>query len=59
MDFMAKTMLDEPKNDSIYFYQDEAQQHLIASIKRDQVAGIIFHPRKSGVMKATTPLPGL
>jgi len=55
-DITAKVMLDDPASDAILFYQDEAQQHLIATIRRDQVAGIIFYPKKSGVSNATTPL---
>ncbi len=55
-DIMANVVFDDPVNDSIFFYQDEAQQHLVATIKRDQLAGIIFYPKMSGVMNATKPL---
>ena len=45
MDFMAKVMIDEQDSDAVFFYQDESRQNLIATVFRDQVAGIIFHPR--------------
>ena len=59
VDVTAKVMFDDPASDSIFFYQDEALQHLVATIRREQVAGIIFYPKKSGVMNATTPLTRL
>jgi imidazoleglycerol phosphate synthase glutamine amidotransferase subunit HisH len=57
MDIIAKSMLDDPASDVIYFFHDEAQNELVASIKRGEFAGVIFHSRKSGVITATTPLP--
>jgi hypothetical protein len=57
MDILAKVILDDPRHDSLYFYQDAAQQHLVATVKRNQIAGLILHQRKSGVFNATSPLP--
>jgi len=56
MDFMAKVMIDEETDDAVLFYQDESRQHLVATVWRDQVAGIIFYPKKSGVVLSNTPL---
>ena len=56
MDFMAQVMIDEPDSDAVFFYHDESRQNLIATVWRDQVAGIIFHSQRSGVSVATTPL---
>ena len=58
-DIEANVLFDDPASDSLFFYLDEAQQHLVATLNRDQVAGIIFHPKKSGVSNATTPLSRL
>jgi hypothetical protein len=55
VEVMAKVIRDDPANESICFFQDEAEQHLVAAIKRDQVAGIILHQRKPGAMTASTP----
>jgi hypothetical protein len=56
MDFMAKVMIDDPASEAVLFYQDESRQNLVATVWRDQVAGIIFHSQRSGVSVATTPL---
>ena len=59
VDVEAEVMLDNPSHSSdIFFYDDEACSHLLAVVKRDQVAGLILYPRKSGVVTATTPLAG-
>lgn len=48
MDIFAKSMSDDPKqSDSIRFYHDEGGHSLAATVKRDQVAGLIFHLSKS------------
>ena len=57
LEVVAKVFHDDQALDCICFYQDEARQHLVASIKRDQVAGIILHQSKSGVFVATARLP--
>ena len=54
MEFMAKVMVDNPAaSDSIDFYQDETLHHLVSTIKRDQVAGMILFPHKAN----TIPIP--
>ena len=57
MDITAKSMLDVPEQGVVYFYRHENGHELVATVKRNELAGIIFHPRKSSVMTATTPLP--
>jgi len=48
MDIMAKVVIDDAAvSDSISFFQDEARHHLVATVKRDQVAGMILFPQKS------------
>ncbi len=50
MDVTAKLMLDDPTvSDSILFYQDETQHHLVATVVRSEVAGLILFPQKSTV----------
>lgn len=58
MNVMAKAILDDPARDVICFFHDATQNDLMATVRRDQIAGIIFHLPKSGVVPATTPLPG-
>jgi hypothetical protein len=48
MDVTAKLMLDDPAYDVIYFFADEARNLLAATVKREEVAGIILHSQKSG-----------
>jgi hypothetical protein len=51
MDVMASVMVDDPAaSESISFYQDEAFHHLVAMVKRSQVAGLILYPQKSSTM---------
>jgi len=51
LDIMAKVIEDDPAaSDSINFYQDETQHHMVATVKRNQVAGLILFPQKSGTM---------
>jgi hypothetical protein len=48
MYIMAKSMLDNPAiSAAIIFYQDETQHHIIATVMRDQVAGLILFPQKA------------
>jgi hypothetical protein len=59
MDITAKAMRDEPESsENIYFFHDLSENDLVATVKRDQIAGVVFHLPKSGVVTATTPLPG-
>ena len=50
MDVTAKLMLDDPAYDVIYFFHDEARNLLAATVKRDEVAGVILHPQKSSAI---------
>ena len=54
IDILAKSILDDPAYDVIYFFHDEFQQQLTATLKRAEVAGLIIHPEKPN---ATVPLP--
>jgi len=47
-------VLDDPSYDVIYFFRDEFQQQLAATLKRVEFAGLIIHPEKPN---ATVPLP--
>ena len=48
MDVTAMDMLDDPAvADRILFYQDDARHHLVATVARKDVAGIILFPQKS------------
>jgi len=52
MDVMAKVVVDDPAaSDSIAFYQDEALHHLVARVRRDQIAGLILYPQKAGTIQ--------
>ena len=47
MDIVAKTMSDDPaQSESIRFYHDEGEHILVATVRRDQVVGLIFHLSK-------------
>jgi hypothetical protein len=51
MDIMAKVILDDKSiSDDVSFYQDETRHHLVATIKRDQIAGMILYPQKSSTI---------
>jgi hypothetical protein len=50
MDITAKSMRDDPALDVIYFFQDEAQNLLVASVQRDQVAGLILYAQNSSAI---------
>ena len=51
MDIMAKSMCDDPaRSDSIDFFHDESGHTLAATVKRDQVVGLIFHLSKSSAL---------
>ncbi len=48
MDILAKAMVDDPTvSDGILFYQDETQHHLVATVMRSEVAGLILYPQKA------------
>ena len=54
MDVMAQVMIDDAAaSDSVNFYQDETRHHLVAQVKRSQIAGLILFPQKASTM----PLP--
>jgi hypothetical protein len=49
MDIVAKAMLDDPAtSEVVYFFHDETMHHLVATVKRSEIAGVIFGPQKSG-----------
>ncbi len=49
LDIMAKVMLDDPTvSELIYFFHDEEQRQLAATVNREDVAGLIFPPQKFG-----------
>jgi imidazoleglycerol phosphate synthase glutamine amidotransferase subunit HisH len=50
MEIVAKSMLDDPANDVVYFFHDEAQNSVAATVQRNQVAGLIFHAQKSSAI---------
>jgi hypothetical protein len=54
IDIQARSVLDDPSYDVIYFFRDEFQQQLAATLKRVEFAGLIIHPEKPN---ATVPLP--
>jgi hypothetical protein len=47
MDVAAMATLDDPAQENIYFFSDEEQRQLAATVYRPDVAGMIFTPRKS------------
>lgn len=47
IDITAKAMLDDPAYDVIYFFHDETQNILAASIQRDELVGLILQPQIS------------
>lgn len=50
MDIMAQVMVDDAAaSDAILFYQDETRHHLVATVKRSQIAGVILSPQKPSV----------
>jgi hypothetical protein len=56
IDIMASVMVDDPAaSESISFYQDEAFYHLVATVKRSQVAGLILSPKKASTMPIPFP----
>ena len=50
MDITAKTMRDDPELDVIYFFHDEAQNVLAASVQRSELAGLILFARNSSAI---------
>ena len=50
MDIMAKSMRDDPALDVIYFFHDEIENVLAASVQRDQVAGLILYAQNSSAI---------
>jgi hypothetical protein len=59
IDITAKSMRDEPACDVIYFFSDENESQLACTVKREEMAGIVFHPRKAGVTTSQTSLASL
>ena len=52
IDILAKSILDDPAYDVIYFFHDEVHQQLAATLKRAEFAGLIIHPER---LTATVP----
>jgi hypothetical protein len=50
VDVLAKIMVDEPGASEILFYQDEAGHHLAATVRREEIAGLILGPQKSSAI---------
>ena len=50
MDITAKSMRDDPELDVIYFFHDEGQNVLVASVQRDELAGLIIHAENSSAI---------
>jgi len=50
MDITAKVMRDDPACDVIYFFHDESQNILVASVQRDELAGLIIHAQNSSAI---------
>lgn len=56
IDITAKSMRDDPECDVIYFFADENETHLACTVKREELAGLVYHPRKAGVTTSQTAL---
>jgi len=50
MDILAKSMRDDPAYEVIYFFHDETQHALAASVQRSEVAGLILYPQNSSAI---------
>jgi hypothetical protein len=50
MDITAKAMRDDPECDVIYFFHDETQNILVASVQRDDLAGLIIYAQNSSAV---------
>jgi hypothetical protein len=48
MDVVASAIIDEAHSEDIYFFKDESRLQVLASVKREHVAGVIFLPEKFG-----------
>jgi hypothetical protein len=49
LDITAQAMLDDPNvSELIYFFADEEQRQLAATVNRTDVAGLILPPQKFG-----------
>jgi hypothetical protein len=52
VDILAQVKVDEPGATEILFYQDEAGHHLAATVRRDEIAGLILGPQKAGAISS-------
>ena len=50
VDVVAQVMVDDPAASEIYFYQDEGGHHLAATVRREEIAGLILGPQKSSAI---------
>ena len=50
MDITAKSIRDDPELDVIYFFHDEGQHVLVASVQREELAGLIIHAENSSAI---------
>ena len=50
MDIMAKSMRDDPELDVVYFFHDEGQHVVAASVQRSELAGLILYARNSSAI---------
>ncbi len=47
-DVLAQMVVDEPSvSDDVRFFHDEAGHQLAATVKREEIAGLIMGPQKS------------
>jgi hypothetical protein len=50
LDFVAKLMIDDPAASEVFFYRDEAGHDLAATVRREEIAGLILGPQKSSAI---------
>lgn len=50
LDVVAQVMIDNPDTAEVFFYQDEGGHHLAASVRREEIAGLILGPQNSSAI---------
>jgi hypothetical protein len=50
VDVVATAMVDDPSNSEVFFFSDEAGNHLAATVRREEIAGLILGPQKASAI---------
>ncbi len=50
MDVVAKMTIDDPGTPEIFFYHDESGHHVAATVRRQDIAGLLLGPQKSSAI---------